>query len=153
MVARSKGGVSSRVGWTSEGMVTMWWARMKVMSEANWSWKASRSLSGAGWMVASSARTSSGVLVGSTSLGDAGELGLVLVQVGVGDFEQAVEGDVDHLVVEELFAEGVGAEAVVAVGAGEEVGLHPGAVVLEGLDDGGVGLREVGFGCGRRWLR
>ncbi len=36
-------------------------------------------------------------------LGDAGELGLVLVQVGVGDLEQAVERDVDHFVVEKLF--------------------------------------------------
>ena len=73
-----------------------------------------------------------GGLGGIELVGDAFELGLVFVEVGVGDLEQMVERDVDHLVVEELFAEGVGAEAVVAVGAGEEIGLHPGAVGLEG---------------------
>ena len=68
VVARMKGGVSSSVGWTLEGMVMMWWAWMKAMRPAKVSWKAVRSLSGAGWMVASSARTSCGVLVGSSSL-------------------------------------------------------------------------------------
>ena len=31
VVARMKGGVSSRVGSTLEGMVMMWWVSMKVM--------------------------------------------------------------------------------------------------------------------------
>ena len=70
------------------------------------------------------------------------------MEIGVGDFEEVIERDVDHLVVGEFFAEGVGAEAVVAVGAGEEIGLHPGAVGFEGLDDGGVGFGEGGFGVG-----
>ncbi len=102
-------------------------------------------------MVASSARTSLRGFGGVDFFGDAGELGLIFVEVGVGDLEEAVEGDVDHLVVEEFFAEGVGAESVVAVGAGEEIGLHPCAVGFEGVDDGGVGFGEGGFGCRRRW--
>ena len=89
-----------------------------------------------------------GGLDGIDLFGDAGELGLVFAQVGVGDFEQVVERDVDHLVVEELLAEGVGAELVVAVGAREQVGLHPGGVVLERGDDGCVGSCEVGLGGG-----
>ena len=70
------------------------------------------------------------------------------MEVVEGDLEEAVEGDVDHLVVAEFFAEGVGAELVVAVGAGEEIGLQPCAVGLEGVDDGGVGFGEGGFGVG-----
>ena len=73
---------------------------------------------------------------------------MIFVEVVVGDAEEVVERDVDHLVVEEFFAEGVGAEAEVAVGAGEEVGLEPCAVGLEGVDDGGVGFGEGGFGVG-----
>ena len=68
VVARMKGGVSSRVGSTVLGMVMMWCVLMKAMRTAKVSWNDPRSLSGAGWMVASSARTSLGVLVGSTSL-------------------------------------------------------------------------------------
>ena len=110
VVARMKGGVSSRVGSTLEGMVMMWWVLMKVMRLAKVSWNASRSLSGAGWMVASSARTSCRGFGGVDFFGDAGELGLIFVEVVEGDLEEAVERDVDHLVVAEFFAEGVGAE-------------------------------------------
>ena len=50
-----------------------------------------------------------GGLGGVDFVGYACELGLVFVQIGVGNFEQVVERDVDHFVVEELLAEGVGA--------------------------------------------
>ena len=79
---------------------------------------------------------------------DAGELGLIFVEVVEGDLEEAVERSVDHLVVAEFFCEGGGAEFVVAVGAGEEIGLHPCAVGFEGFDDGGVGFGEGGLGIG-----
>ena len=126
----------------------MWCVSMKVISESKVFWKAARSLSGAGWMVASSASTSVRSLGGVDFLGDAGELGLIFVQVGEGDLEQAVERDVHHLVVGELLAEGVGAEPEVAVRAGQQVGLHPCAVGLERRNDGGIGFCEVGFGAG-----
>ncbi len=80
--------------------------------------------------------------------GDAGELGLVFVEVVEGDAEETIEGDVDHLVVAEFFCEGLCTEFVVAIGAGEKVGFHPCRVGLEGVDDGGVGFCEVGFGFG-----
>ena len=70
------------------------------------------------------------------------------MEVVEGDLEEAVERDVDHLVVAKFFGEGVGAEFVVAVGAGEEIGFHPCAVGFEGIDDGGVGFGEGGFGFG-----
>ncbi len=70
------------------------------------------------------------------------------MEVGEGDLEEAIERDVDHLVIAEFFGEGFGAEFVVAIGAGEEVGLHPCAVGLEGFDDGGVGFGEGGLGVG-----
>ena len=57
-----------------------------------------------------------------------------------------VERDVDHFVVGESFLEGVGTVFEVAVGAWEQIGLHPGGVVLHGGDDGGVGFGEVGLG-------
>src|SRR5215469_5734221 len=56
-------------------------------------------------------------LCGVNLFSDASELGLIFVEVGVGDFEKAVERDVDHLVVAEFFGEGRGAELVVAGGA------------------------------------
>ena len=70
------------------------------------------------------------------------------MEVVEGDLEEAVERDVDHLVVAEFFGEGVGAELVVAVRARKEIGLEPCAVGLEGIDDGGVGFGEGGFGFG-----
>ena len=82
--------------------------------------------------------------------GDAGELGLIFVEVVEGDPKEAIERNVDHLVVAEFFCEGLGAEFVVAVGAGQEVGLHPCPVGLEGIDDGCVGFCEGGFGVGVR---
>jgi hypothetical protein len=48
-------------------------------------------------------------------LGDALEFGLVAVQVGLADLEQAVQGDVDHFIVEQFFRVGDGAQAEVAV--------------------------------------
>ncbi len=79
-------------------------------------------------------------------LGDAGELGLIAMEVGVGDLEQVGERDVDHLVVAELVGEGGGAEAIVAGGAREQVGLQPVAIAFESVDDGGVRGGEVGQG-------
>ena len=57
-----------------------------------------------------------------------------------------IERDVDHLVVGEFLAEGFGAEFEVAVGTGQQVGLHPCSVGFERIDDGGVGLGELRFG-------
>ncbi len=148
VVARMKGGVSCRTGSTVEGTVMMWWVSMKAIRLAKVFWKASRSLSGAGWMLASSARALLRGLGGVDFFGDAGEFGLVFVKVVEGDGEEVVERNVDHLVVAEFFAEGVGAQLEVAVGAGEEIGLEPCTVGLEGVDDCGVGYCEGGLGFG-----
>ena len=69
------------------------------MRLAKVSWNDPRSLSGAGWMVASSASTSLRCLGGIDLFGDAGELGLIFVEVVEADLEEVVERDVDHLVV------------------------------------------------------
>ena len=86
--------------------------------------------------------------VGVDAFGDLGEGGLVLVQVGKADGKELVERSVDHLFVAEGLRVGVRTVLVVAVGAREEVGLHPRGIVLQGGDDGGVGLGEVRLGLG-----
>ena len=70
---------------------------------------------------------------------------LIFAQVGPADFEQLVEGDVDHFVVLQLLREGFRADAEVAVGAGQQVGLEPVEIAVERGDHGRVGLREFGF--------
>ena len=49
------------------------------------------------------------------------ELALVPPQICESDLEQPVQGNVDHLLERELLAEGIGADAVVAVRPGKEI--------------------------------
>ncbi len=85
-------------------------------------------------------------LGGIDLFGDAGELGLVLVEIIKTDLQQMVERDIDHFAIGEVLRVGVGTETEVAVGACEKIGLHPCAVALESFDDSSVGPGELGFG-------
>ena len=59
------------------------------------------------------------------------EVLLIFAQIGPADFKELVERQIDHLVVFEFFLECVGADAEVAVGAGEQVGFEPVQVIVE----------------------
>ena len=140
-----KGGVSSSMGRTSEGMVTMWCVAMKSIRLSKVARKALSSWSGAGWSAPSSSRTARGVFVGLEFFGDLGELLLILVQVGKADLEQLVERDVDHLVVLKFLREGVGADAEVAVGAGKQIGLDPVEIVFSAAMTAALVCCELGL--------
>ena len=83
--------------------------------------------------------------MGSSSLATSAKCCWLLVHVGVADFEELRERQVDHLVVLQLLREGIGADAEVAVGARQQVSLEPFEIVVERGDDGGVGLRKFCF--------
>ncbi len=73
------------------------------------------------------------------------EVVLIFAQVGPADFEKLVEREVDHFIVLELFPESVGANAVVAVRAWEQVSLEPTEIIVERGDDGSVSGGEFSF--------
>ena len=113
VVARMKGGVSSRMGRTSEGMVTMWCVDEGDQAVEGGA-EAVEELIGCGMVLTEFEEDGLRILAGLELFGDLDEVLLILVHVGPADFEELVEGDVDHLVVEEFFGEGVGADAEVA---------------------------------------
>ena len=103
VVARMNGGVSSRIGRTSDGMVMMWCARMKPIRPLNVSRKRLQQLIGRGMIRAQLCQhCAAASLSGSSSFATCVELRLVLAQVGPADLQQLVERRVDHLVVCEL---------------------------------------------------
>ena len=65
--ARMKGGDSSTMGGTVEGMVTMWRASMKERALPSTSRKAARRPPAGGWSFSRSCRICSGVRLGSIS--------------------------------------------------------------------------------------
>jgi hypothetical protein len=93
----------------------MWFVRMKAMRESKVFWKAEqlvgRGMDGIGEFGEDLLRGLGGIDL----FGDAGELGLVAMQIVVADFKQVVERDVDHLVVAQLLREGSRAQFVVAI--------------------------------------
>ena len=84
-------------------------------------------------------------------LRDVLEVLLVAAQVRHADVVETIEIHVYHLVVEQLLAEVVGADAEVTVGTREQILLQPIQILLQGGDDGGVRLRELSLH--RRILR
>ncbi len=65
---------------------------------------------------------------------------LIGAQVRIADFEELIERDIDHFVIEKLLAVVLRAEFVIAVGAREKIGLQPVQPRLEFFDDDGIGL-------------
>ena len=76
-----------------------------------------------------------------------GERGLVLPQVFLGDGEQLVDRERDHLVGGELLAKRLFADGEITVRALQQVILQPFLVVVERGDDGVVRLLELGEEC------
>ena len=144
VVARMKGGVSSSIGCTSDGIVMICFSRMNAISPLKRSWKACSSWSGAGMDGGQLGENLLGRFGGIDFFRDALELRLILVQIGVSDRQQLVERRVDHLVVEQLLRKRVGADAEVAIRARQQIGLQPLLVVAQRGDDGGIRLVELG---------
>ncbi len=97
--ARAKGGVSSRIGITGEGMPMMWCDWMKSRQAAQHVAKRLQQIAGRGMVlrrfIQNLLRSALGIDLGGHLL----ELGLILAQVLRADFEQLIERRVDHLLV------------------------------------------------------
>ena len=72
------------------------------------------------------------------------------MQIGHADFKQAVERSADHVVVEKFFGENCRADAEVAIGARQQIGLQPRLVFAKCRYGRGIGLSESPFGGGVR---
>ena len=96
-------------------------------------------------------------LGGINQLRHAGKLRLVPVQIVEGNRQQTVQRNVDHLVVGQLLLECLGAQAEVAVGAWQQVRLHPRAIALQRRNHRSIrfGKLRLGrrIGCDLRPIR
>ncbi len=112
-----KGGVSSTMGSTGEGMVDDVMLLDEVAQTAQDAAERLEQFGGGRMVVFQIVQDLLRGTLGIDLGGDFAELGLVAAQILVADFEQAVERDIDHFVVQQLLAISVGADAEVAVGA------------------------------------
>ena len=74
------------------------------------------------------------------------KLRLVLVQVVIANLQQAIQRNIDHLVIRKRLRERVRAIAEVAIRARQQVCLHPRAIALQRINDRRIALREVRLG-------
>ena len=75
-------------------------------------------------------RTAVGINLG----GDFLELLLVAPQVGIADLEQAIQGNVHHLVVQQLLAEILRSQAEIAVGCWQQIFPHEVLILAQSFD-------------------
>ena len=125
VVARMKGGVSSSVGSTVDGMVMIFFAWMNAIRLMNVLRKRLQQLVRRRMHRLQLGQHFLRGLLRIDFFRHPLKLRLVLVQIVVADLEQPVQRHVHHLVVQKLLAESVRANPEIAVRLRQQIGLQP----------------------------
>ena len=142
--ARAKGGVSSTIGGTWDGMVMILCCSMNWRNPPRVSRKVCSKWSAGGWSLAQIGQHGLRTAVGIDLGGNFFELLLVAPQVGVADLEQAIQGNIHHLVVQQLLAEILRAQAEIAIGFWQQIFPHEVLILAQSFDGRSVAGLELG---------